>query len=77
MSSWAARTASRGRTPPGGSGVDSLMSCSFASQDCVVALGDTPQQRFISAWSDGIVVAEPHFTDDPGPPTVPAATPVS
>ena len=56
---------------------DALMSCSFAGQACQVALGNTPEQRFMGTWSDGLPVTEPHITTDPGPPSVPAATPVA
>jgi hypothetical protein len=55
--------------------LDALMSCSFAGQDCQVALDNTPEQRFMGAWSDGVPVAEPQITDEPGPPAVPASTP--
>jgi chlorophyllase-like protein len=57
--------------------LDALMTCSFAGQDCQVALGNTPEQRFMGVWSDGVAVREPQVTDDPGPPTVAAATPLS
>jgi acetyl esterase/lipase len=53
---------------------DALMSCAFANQDCEVALGNTPQQRFMGVWSDGMPVAEAQVTDDPGPPTTAGAT---
>jgi acetyl esterase/lipase len=46
--------------------LDALMDCSFANQDCQVALGNTPEQRFMGTWSDGVPVAEPIVTDDPG-----------
>jgi acetyl esterase/lipase len=54
---------------------DALMSCSFADQDCDVALGNTPQQRFMGTWSDGVPVAEAQVTDDPGPVAMADATP--
>jgi pimeloyl-ACP methyl ester carboxylesterase len=57
--------------------LDALMRCSFADQDCQVALGNTPEQRFMGAWSDGVPVTEAHVTDDPGPPTAPQGTPTS
>lgn len=52
--------------------LDALMNCSFAGQDCQIALGNTPEQRFMGVWSDGVPVREPQVTDDPGPPRVPA-----
>ena len=51
--------------------LDALMSCSFANQHCDTALGNTPQQRFMGVWSDGVPVVEPQVTDDP----ILAATP--
>jgi hypothetical protein len=45
--------------------LDALMDCSFANQDCQVSLGNTPGQRFIGTWSDGVPVLEPIVTDDP------------
>lgn len=54
--------------------LDALMRCSFANQDCSVALGNTPAQRFMGTWSDGMPVAEAQVTDDPGPPTIPSTT---
>jgi acetyl esterase/lipase len=56
---------------------DALMSCSFADQDCNVALGNTPEQRSMGAWSDGTPVAEPIITDDPGAPMTAAGTPMT
>ena len=41
------------------------MTCSFANEDCEFALGNTPEQRFMGTWSDGVPVAEPIITDDP------------
>lgn len=52
--------------------LDALMSCSFSAQECQVALGNTPEQRFMGVWSDGVPVREPQVTDDPGPPNVPS-----
>lgn len=57
--------------------LDALMSCSFAGQDCQVALGNTPEQRYMGTWSDGVPVAEPEIIEDPGPPRVPATKPTS
>jgi acetyl esterase/lipase len=49
--------------------LDALMSCSFAGKDCQYAFGNTPAQRFMGTWSDGVPIAEPQVTDDPGTPT--------
>jgi hypothetical protein len=54
---------------------DALMSCAFAEQDCEYAHGNTPEQRFMGYWSDGVPVAELVVIDDPGPPD--AATPTT
>jgi acetyl esterase/lipase len=48
---------------------DALMSCRFAQQDCQDATGNTPEQRFLGAWSDGTPVTEAQVVTDPGPPT--------
>lgn len=56
---------------------DALMSCSFAHQDCQVALGNTPAQRFMGHWSDGTPVAEPIVTDDPEQFLPAASTPTA
>lgn len=32
---------------------DALMSCASSGSDCDVALGDTPEHRFMGTWSDG------------------------
>jgi acetyl esterase/lipase len=44
---------------------DALMACAFAGEWCEYALGDTPEQRFMGTWSDGVPVQEPVITDDP------------
>ena len=44
------------------------MACSFDGTWCEYALGDTPEQRFMGVWSDGVPVIELNVTDDPGPP---------
>jgi len=49
--------------------LDAAMSCSFAGKDCQYAFGDTPEQRFMGVWSDGVPVAEAQVTQDPGTPT--------
>ena len=50
--------------------LDALMACSFDGTWCEYALGNTPEQRFMGVWSDGVPVMEPMVTDDPriGPP---------
>jgi acetyl esterase/lipase len=45
--------------------LDALMGCAFDGEWCEVALGNTPEQRFMGEWSDGVPVAEPLVTDDP------------
>jgi len=47
---------------------DALTGCNFAETDCDVALGNTPAQRFMGLWSDGVPVQEPVVTDDPDEP---------
>jgi pimeloyl-ACP methyl ester carboxylesterase len=49
--------------------LDALMGCSFAEKDCQYATGNTPQQRFMGTWSDGVPVTEAQVVADPGPPT--------
>ncbi len=51
--------------------LDALMGCAFAGQWCEVALGNTPEQRYMGEWSDGVPVAEPLVTDDPAAPALP------
>ena len=45
--------------------LDALMACVFDGTWCEYALGNTPEQRFMGSWSDGIPVAEALVTDDP------------
>jgi hypothetical protein len=45
--------------------LDALMSCAFAGEWCGVALGNTPEQRYMGEWSDGVPVTEAIVTDDP------------
>ena len=45
--------------------LDALMSCAFDGEWCEVALGNTPEQRFMEVWSDGVPVTEAVITDDP------------
>jgi acetyl esterase/lipase len=47
-------------------GLDALMTCAFATEWCEYALGNTPEQRFMGEWSDGVPVSEALVTDDPG-----------
>ena len=44
--------------------LDALMGCAFAGEWCEVALGSTPEQRFMGTWSDGVPVAEAVVSDD-------------
>ena len=53
---------------------DALMSCSFANQDCQVAFGNAPEQRFMGTWSDDVPVTEAEVLANPASP---AATPAS
>jgi hypothetical protein len=50
--------------------LDALMACSFDGTWCEYALGNTPEQRFMGLWSDGVPVVELLVTDEPriGPP---------
>jgi acetyl esterase/lipase len=45
--------------------LDALMSCAFDGEWCEYALGNTPEQRFMGEWSDGVQVTEAIVTDDP------------
>jgi hypothetical protein len=47
---------------------DALLSCTFAGEDCAYAFGNTPEQRFMGYWSDGLPVDEIEIIEDPGPP---------
>ena len=47
---------------------DALTSCAFRGEDCAYALGDTPEQRFMDDWSDGVPVAPARFSLVPGTP---------
>jgi acetyl esterase/lipase len=44
---------------------DGLTDAAFYGRNRVYALGDTPQQRFMGAWSDGTPVREPRVIIDP------------
>jgi dienelactone hydrolase len=44
---------------------DALLACVFADTWCDYALGNTPEQRFMGTWSDGVPVTELEVTDDP------------
>ena len=44
---------------------DALIACSIDGTLCEYAHGDTPEQRFLGNWSDGVPVQEPLVTDDP------------
>jgi acetyl esterase/lipase len=45
--------------------LDALMGCAFEGALCDVALGNTPEQRYMGEWSDGVPVTEAVVTDDP------------
>lgn len=45
--------------------LDALMACAFDGEWCAYALGNTPEQRFMGTWSDGVPVAEALVTDTP------------
>lgn len=44
---------------------DALMNAAFYGEDREYALGNTPQQRWMGRWSDGVAVREPTVTDNP------------
>jgi acetyl esterase/lipase len=44
---------------------DALLACTFSGEWCEYALGDTPEQRFMGTWSDGVPVEELIVSDDP------------
>jgi dienelactone hydrolase len=50
---------------------DALLACALDGEWCAYALGDTPEQRFMGAWSDGQAVTELRIFDDPGVPPAP------
>jgi mannose-6-phosphate isomerase-like protein (cupin superfamily) len=53
---------------------DALFACAFRGKWCEYALGNTPEQRSMGTWSDGVPVAALRVTDDPTASAV-AATP--
>jgi hypothetical protein len=53
---------------------DALFACVFHGEWCDTAMGNTPAQRFMGAWSDGMPVTELEVTDNPGTPVPPMAT---
>lgn len=44
---------------------DALMSCAASGTDCEVALGDTPEHRFMGTWSDGVPIVPLLITQGP------------
>ena len=54
-----------------------LLSCRFVGHDCNVALGNTPEQRFLGIWSDGVPVTEPRASDAPESAASLVATPAT
>jgi acetyl esterase/lipase len=47
---------------------DALFACTFRGAWCEYALGNTPQQRFMGVWSDGVPVTALEVTDAPETP---------
>ncbi len=48
--------------------VDAVRDCTGFGQNCEYALGDTPEQRHLGLWSNGMPVKELCVTDDPSEP---------
>ena len=44
---------------------DALFACALDGKWCDAALGDTPAQRFMGIWSDGVPIVELQVTDAP------------
>jgi acetyl esterase/lipase len=44
---------------------EGLLACAFEGRWCEYALGNTPEQRFMGTWSDGVPVTELVVTDSP------------
>jgi hypothetical protein len=44
---------------------DGLIDAAFTGKNRDYALGNTPQQRFMGVWSDGVPVKELKVTDKP------------
>jgi hypothetical protein len=44
---------------------DGLIDAAFTGKNRQYALGNTPQQRFMGVWSDGVPVKELRVTDKP------------
>lgn len=47
---------------------DALFACAFDGEWCDHALGNTPDQRFMGTWSDGVPVGELQVIDDSNHP---------
>jgi alpha/beta hydrolase fold len=45
--------------------LDALQDCTVRRRDCRVALGGSPEQRFMGRWSDGVPVTPLEVTDSP------------
>jgi acetyl esterase/lipase len=56
--------------------LDALIDCAYAGQGCDTYFGNTPAERFMGVWSDGVPVTEAQVVADPGPPP-PVATPTA
>jgi hypothetical protein len=54
---------------------DALFACAFTGEYCEYALGNTPEQRYMGHWSDGVPVTELVISDNPTAAAAPAATP--
>jgi hypothetical protein len=53
---------------------DALFACALRGEWCEYALGDTPEQRSMGQWSDGVAVTELRVFDDPGIAPTPLPT---
>jgi acetyl esterase/lipase len=47
---------------------DALFACALRGEWCAYALGDTPEQRAMGSWSDGVPITPLRVFDDPGGP---------
>lgn len=54
-----------------------LLSCTFTGEFCDVAMGNTPEQRYMGKWSDGTAVTELVVADDASFGAVAVASPVA
>jgi hypothetical protein len=49
--------------------LDGMMGCAFDGQWCEYAFGNTPEQRYMGTWSDGVPVNEAIVAGELGTPT--------